>query len=107
MEKLCVLVARCAVCIGVLILVVVVSASLLGGVRAEEIIGVPPGGNGTTCQNWNNMGQRQCDPNECYMAPINICSSVQCRNNGVLPCKVCNCKPFTWPTGDKSCECQD
>jgi len=69
--------------------------------------GPPPGGNGVTCHNWNAEGQRQCDPNECYTNPVIVCHVTLCRSFMFLPCKACTCKPFTWPGGTQSCECQD
>jgi len=66
---------------------------------------VPPGGNGITCQNWDPVtGQKVCDI-MCDNAPA--CGVGTCKNNGFLPCNICNCKLFTYPNGVKNCECLD
>src|SRR5262245_27147617 len=106
MEKFSLFAAKCAACTACVLMVAAVLAAPIADLRANDM--VPPGGNGTNCQNWDPMtGNRRCDPNECYMAPNCSNQATPCRNDGVLPCKICNCKTFTYPSGQKNCECID
>jgi len=80
-------------------------------VLADVVTMVPPGGNGVNCQNWDpTTGQKLCDI-LCDSAPGTTNAEClmlgQCRNNGFLPCKICNCKLFTYVNGLKNCECLD
>jgi len=113
MERLCMLAAKCSMCVVAALMVLALSATPTT-VLADVVTMVPPGGNGVNCQNWDpTTGQRRCDPNECYMAaPPLGCAMVQCRNDGFLPCKICNCKQFNWPSPPYppnliTCECLD
>jgi len=106
--------AKWSACIVAVLFILALAAAPVA-VRADGPGGInqaPAGGNGQTCQNWNQQGQRQCDPNECYQAPILGCAIVNCRNDGFLPCKICVCKAFIWPSPPyppnlQTCECLD
>jgi len=112
MEKVYLVIARSACCMAAALFAVALLATPMV-LRADDPgagYGMPPpGGNGTTCHNWNPQGVRQCDnQSNCMSDPNPTCAGDNlCINNGVLPCNVCQCRLFQWAPNVTTCECQD